>query len=579
MPLDIAHGSAWSTALPDWEERLLAGRSLVPELPLFKPVADKALAIFRRLRVPDMIGKPTFGETAEPWVFDFVAALFGCFDPETKKRMIRDFFLLIPKKNTKTTIAAGIMVTALILNERPDAEFLLIAPTQEVAKTAYAQARGMVRADAEIDADHPNGAGGFLKVRDHRKMIEHLVSGAELKILSADTDVVTGTRATGVLVDETHVLGAKPKAPEIFTELRGGLAARPDGFFLQITTQSKEEPRGQFRAELNKARAVRDGRLALPMLAVLYELPEKMARDEAWRDEATWALVNPNLERSVSIDYLRGEWLTAQERGKEAEALFASQHLNVEIGLGLHSERWIGADYWPACADKTLDGLAALMERSEVVVAGIDIGGLDDLSSVGFIGREAETRDWLHWSRSWVVPDALERRREIASKLEDLAEVGDLVIEPDTVAHVEQMAGLIAQVRDAGLLPAVGGIGVDPWGVQTLLDELDQLGFAEDAVFGVGQGFKLSGRIQSTERRLLDGRLRHGDQPIMRWALANAKTEMRGNNVLITKARAGQTKIDPLIALFNAVALMDRNPVAASAMSSPWNDPDYRMAV
>lgn len=579
MALDVAHKSAWSTALPDWEERLLDGRSLVPDLPLYRPVAAKALAIFKRLRVPDMIGKPTFGESAEPWVFDFVAAVFGCYDPATRKRMIRDFFLLIPKKNTKTTIAAGIMVTALIMNERPDAELLLIAPTQEIAKTAYSQAKGMIRADAEIDADHPERAGGFLKIRDHLKKIEHLVSGAELKILSADTDVVTGTRATFVLVDETHVLGAKPKAAEIFTELRGGLAARPDGFFLQITTQSKEEPRGQFRAELNKARAVRDGRLDLPMLAVLYELPEKMARDEAWRDEATWGLVNPNLERSVSIDYLRGEWLTAQERGREAEALFASQHLNVEIGLGLHSERWIGADYWPACADRSLDGLAALIERSEVVVAGVDMGGLDDLSAIGFLGREKDTRDWLHWTRAWVVPDALDRRKEIAAALGDLAEAGDLVIEPDTVAHTAQMAALIGEVRDAGLLPAAGGIGVDPWGVQTLLDELDALGFAEDAVFGVGQGFKLSGRILTLERRLMDGRMKHGDQAIMRWSLANAKTEMRGNNVLITKARAGQTKIDPLIALFNAVALMDRNPVAAAAFSSPWNDPDFRLAV
>lgn len=575
MSLDVAHGSGWSTALPDWEERLLEGRSLVPELPLYDQVAAKALRIFKRLRVPDMIGQPTFGETAEQWVFDFVAAVFGSYDPDTKRRMLRDFFLLIPKKNTKTTVAAAIMMTAMILNERPQAEAILIAPTQEIAKTAYAQAKGMVRAEPDLDADQ----GGIFKVRDHVKTIEHLGNGAELKILSADTDVVTGTRATYVLVDELHVLGAKPRAPEIFTEIRGGLAARPDGFFMAITTQSKEEPRGQWRAELNKARAVRDGRLDLPMLAVLYELPEKMAREEAWRDEASWGLVNPNLERSVSIDYLRNEWMMAKERGREAEALFASQHLNVEIGLGLHSERWIGADYWPACADKRLYSLGALMERSEVVVAGVDIGGLDDLSAIGFIGREKDSRDWLHWTRAWVVPDALERRREIAPALEDFAKAGDLVIEPDTVAHVEQMAGLIAQVRDANLLPLAGGIGVDPWGVQSLLDELADLGFPDDAVFGVGQGFKLSGRILSMERRLMDGRMKHGDQAIMRWSLGNAKTEMRGNNLMITKARAGQTKIDPLIALFNAVALMDRNPVAAAAFTSPWNDPDYKMAV
>jgi len=54
----------WSTAVPDWEERLLAGRSLVPALPLNRNEADRALRVFKRLKAPDMVGKPTMGEVA-----------------------------------------------------------------------------------------------------------------------------------------------------------------------------------------------------------------------------------------------------------------------------------------------------------------------------------------------------------------------------------------------------------------------------------------------------------------------------------------------------------------------------------
>jgi len=129
------------------------------------------------------------------------------------------------------------------------------------------------------------------------------------------------------------------------------------------------------------------------------------------------------------------------------------------------------------------------------------------------------------------------------------------------------MAALIAQVRDAQLLPAAGGIGLDPWGVQALVDNLAELEFPEDAVIGVGQGFKLNGAIKGLERRLMDVGLCHGAQPLMRWCLGNAKAVFQGNNTLITKARAGQTKIDPLIALFNAAILMERNPVAAKTHS------------
>ena len=68
---------AWSTAVPDWKERIVQRRSLVPDLPLFEEVAEKALRVFKRLRMPDIAGTPTNGEVCAPWVFDFVRAVFG----------------------------------------------------------------------------------------------------------------------------------------------------------------------------------------------------------------------------------------------------------------------------------------------------------------------------------------------------------------------------------------------------------------------------------------------------------------------------------------------------------------------
>ena len=140
---------AWSTAVPDWVERIMAGKSLVPELPLYDAAAEKALRIFKRLRVPDLVGNPTYGEVCGQWVFDFVRVVFGSYDPETKRRAIQDFFLLVPKKNGKSAIAAAIMVTALILNERPKAELWLVAPTKQVAGIAFVQAAGIIGLDAE----------------------------------------------------------------------------------------------------------------------------------------------------------------------------------------------------------------------------------------------------------------------------------------------------------------------------------------------------------------------------------------------------------------------------------------------
>ncbi len=116
----------WSMALPDWEQRVLAGQPLVPELPLFADEAARAVRIFSRLRLPDVPGYPTLG-VALPWLLPVVAALFGAYDEDNlRRRMIQEVFLLVPKKNGKSTGAAGIMVTAMIMNCRPQAEGVFV---------------------------------------------------------------------------------------------------------------------------------------------------------------------------------------------------------------------------------------------------------------------------------------------------------------------------------------------------------------------------------------------------------------------------------------------------------------------
>lgn len=549
-----ADDRAWSTALPDWEDRIRKGQSLVPDLPLFERPAAKALALFRRFRMPDMAGKPRLGEVCSDWQFDLVEALFGSFDPVAYRRMINEFFVLIPKKNGKTPTAAAIMLVAMLLNDRPDAEFYLISASHHIANYSFRTAKGIIAADGDL-AD-------LFHVQDHLKRITHRETGAQLAIISADGEIVTGSKASGILIDEMHVLGAKPRADEIMIELRGGFAARPEGFLLTITTQSKEEPVGQFKSELQRARRVRAGEEAAPLLPLLYEFPVKMAKAQTWRDPATWSMVNPNLGISVDPDFLREQFRKAEMDGPAELALFASQHLNVEIGMGLHSERWVGADYWPLRAVPDL-GLEDLIARSEVAVVGGDIGGADDLFSLTVVGRCRQTKAWLVWSRAWCSPDALERRKEIAPRLRDLEAAGDLVIESDVDEHVRQAAEVCLRLRAAGLLPAKAAVGLDPYGVAALVDALLGAGFDQDQLMGVGQGFRLNGAIKGVERRLMQGTLIHGDQPLMRWAIGNAKAEARGNNVMITKARAGVAKIDPLIALFNAAVLMDMGPVAS----------------
>jgi phage terminase large subunit-like protein len=549
----------WSTAVPDWERRLLAGESLVPDLPLFPEERDRALRIFNRLRLPDVVGQPKMEVAAGDWFRDIVAVLFGSLDPDANRRMVQELFLLVPKKNGKSSYAAAIMVVAMLVNRRPNAEFLLIAPTKEVAGIAYKQARNIIVADPEL-------AKAFKPPQDHIKTITHRRTGATLQIKAADTDVITGSKSTGILVDETHVFAKKPNAKEIFVEIRGALAARPDGFMIQITTQSKEPPAGVFKSELSLARDIRDGLVTLPRLAVLYEIPDRMAKDGGWKNKDLWPLVNPNMGRSVDPTFLENELTAAERDGPDQLALLASQHFNVEIGQGLRANGWAGAPHWERNAVPGLD-LARVLERSEVCTIGIDWGGADDLASLVVLGRDKDSKAWLCWSKSWARPSVFEQRKQIAPALRDFEAQGDLAIAETGEDQAADAADICEFVAQSGLLPEQNGIGLDAAGVALLVDALEERKLTQPQVVAVAQGWKLQTAISTLPLKLEDGRLKHGGQPIMAWAVGNAKQELRGSNYVVTKAAAGAAKIDPLMALFNAAMLMFQNPAAARGPS------------
>ena len=243
---------AWDLSRTDWTDRLRAGQSLLPDLPLLDNAESaRAVAIFNQLRLPDVAGRPRLATAAGPWQRDLVAALFGAWDGQ--ERHIREVFALVPKKNAKTTTGAALMVTAVLMNRRPRAEFLIVAPTQEVSDLAFRQAVGMIEGDAVLAAK--------FHIQDHLKRLTYRPTGAFLKVKSFDPKIVTGTKPSGVLLDELHVIAQAPDADRVLGQIRGGLISQPEGFLVTITTQSERAPTGVFLAELRKARKVRDGTL------------------------------------------------------------------------------------------------------------------------------------------------------------------------------------------------------------------------------------------------------------------------------------------------------------------------------
>lgn len=573
----------WSTALPDWEARIAEHKTLIPDgLPIDEQRADRALRIFKRLRVTDIPGMPTLGEVSPEWIFDLVRVVFGAHDSKRKRQLIRSFLVLIAKKNAKSTIAAGIMVTALIMNERPMGEYLILAPTKDVADNSFLPAYGMIKNDSELFKRY--------KPSDTTREIVNRLDGATLAVRSADADVVGGQKSISRFIDELWLFGKKKGAGNVLSEAEGSAASRPEGFTIYASTHSDEPPTGVYLEKLTYFRSVRDGKIEDPTsLPLIYEYPDEMLKAKAWQNPQTWHIPNPSI--GYSVDH---EWLTTELRKKEIEgssalSIFVAKHFNVEAGIGLKSGSWAGAEFWlenpktsVSNVEKSLT-FREVLRRSEVITIGIDGGGLDDLLGLAILGREAGTGKLLLWCHAWAHEIVRERRPEIATKLDELAkpprELGmppELTFVKNPGDDVYELADIVRTVKRSGKLPEKDAIGVDTFGIaaikKALQDEEGDGGISDEMIVGIPQGWKLNGAIKDTERDLAGNVILHNGGALMRFAVGNAKVVPRGNAISIDKQESGSAKIDPLMAMFHAKVLMGLNPQPAGL--SGWETDD-----
>lgn len=542
-------------ACPDWWEKIQAGQTPMPAVPVNPERAAKALAFFNRLKLTDVAGNPPLLTHCGDWFRDIMVAFLASEDPETKRRLVWELLCMVPKKNSKTTYVAALGLTALFMEKTPDRQMLLVAPSQNISERCFGFMQGMIRLDPRLQA--------IFKVQDHLKRITRHKTGTRLEVKTFDTQVVTGEIPTLTIIDELHELGKKNHAAAVMQQIRGGGITMQGGQVLMITTQSDQKPAGIWKTELDKARLIRDGKggdnpILLP---VLYEFPPELQKDESyWRNPKNWAAILPNLGKSIDPDRLLEDYQNNGKANAEAETIWVSQHLNIEIGVGHKNDGWAGAKYWAQGEDAGIT-LEALLERCEVIVVSLDGGGLDDLYGVNVLGREKGTRDWLSWSHAYCHEGVLERRQSIASRLLDFKAAGELTIYETAGDDIDAIIELIGMVKDRGLL---GAVAVDPAGLGEMVERLAEIEVTVEnkLLVGAPQGFGMMNAIKTAERKLQNGTLRHAKSALMDWCVGNVKIEPMATAIRATKQNAGDAKIDPWAALMNGVWMMSRNPVA-----------------
>lgn len=473
------------------------------------------------------------GENAPPWQERLTRLIFGHVDQEGR-RLIREVFACIAKKNGKTSYAAALALTKLLLNEDRREQVACIAATRLQARLAFDSMAAMIRAD--------EGLGERFEIVEHRHTIKYAATNSTATAVSAELASLVGFNPSLALVDELHLLGATPKGGKLVNQARTGNVGRREPLIVSISTAPLERSEGIFEATRAKARRVIAGEEVDPhFFAWLCEVPPGL--DPV--DPQNWHWSNPSLGYTLDRDRLEAN-LAGAQGDPAALRDFRSQNLNIAPEDSAGEEKWLSLAEWDAAADTTIT-LEALIAEAEHVYVGCDAGGLDDLSACCVLGKTADGR-FLIWSHQWVSRRGYDKRRA-TNPYDDFIAAGELTIFDGGAGDVAGFAEVVDLVAASGKLVL---IGIDAYGAAELGAAFADCGAEAQAV---PQGWRLTPAISWVERRLADGNLKHSGATLLRWNLGNATVTRQGNAVSISKATSvGAAKIDGVAALLNAAA-------------------------
>src|SRR5262245_139215 len=228
--------------------------------------------------------------------------------------------------------------------------------------------------------------------------------------------------------------------------------------------------------------------------------------------------------------------------------------------MSLRADGWAGANYWDRGREDGLT-LETVLGRSDAVCVGVDGGGLDDLLGIAVLGRTKDDKGWCAWTHALISPEGLERRKANGPFYDKFQADGDLTVVEELPDDISTVTEIVEKVKDAKKL---AGVGVDAIGIGGIVDSLVKIGVSQEnnLLAGVRQGISLMGAIKTVERKLVDGSFKHGGQALMTWCAGNARIVPTPTGMRVARDDSGFGKIDPLMALFNACALMALNPSA-----------------
>lgn len=450
-------------------------------------------------------------------------------------RAYREFYLEVSRKNGKSTLIAAIGLYLLVADGEPGAEIVSVAKDRGQARAVWAVGARMAKAAPALARrlripPHPEQRGDKI-------VFERELSVWTVLSKDAEGSKHHGLNLHGALIDELHTIDD----PEMIGTIETGTGSREQPITGTITTAGIESSSPVWKAKRDHGIKVAERVVHDPdAWFVIFAADPKAATNGTWRKPAVWREANPGIGRSVQLEYLKRMATRA-----ETDPLELARFLRLHLGIPTESAvSYIDLHIWDRSAGMVLEDDLVDAE----CYGGLDLSDSRDLTAFALVFPAADgALDVV--MRVWTPADTLHARstRDRADYVRWAAD-GYLIATPGEVIDYDllELEALKLSTRFD-----IQGVNYDRWGSKQLRDRLEDAGLT---MWEMGQGYaSMSAPMKELARLVHEGKIRHGGNPVLRYALAGFKAAMDPAGNVKPDRKHSTSRIDPMSALIDAI--------------------------
>jgi phage terminase large subunit-like protein len=468
-----------------------------------------------------------------PWQHQFVTDVYGTLN-EKGLRQYQYCYLEVPKKNGKSELGAALALYHTFADGEQYGEIYSCAADRQNASQVFDVAVAM------IDMCPALKKRAKLTLSQH--IITDKVSHSIYKAVSAEAYSKHGLNVSACIFDELH---AQPNRSlwDVMTTYAGD--ARDQPLWYVITTAGDDADRKSIGWEIHeKAQKIISGEIVDPRwYAKIWGIEPDFDGDIY--DEGLWHAVNPSLGITIDIEKVRQAALSA--RNSEAdERLFRWLRLNQWVSL--KRTGWLPITLW----DATERGWSHADMLGERCYVGLDLSSTTDLTAAVCVFPPSDKHeDWRQITYAWI-PEASMKERSAKDHVpyEKWVREGHMEATPGNVVDYGLVATALTAINQRY---NVQHYFSDPWQLEylkQLLPDPIQAKFIEipQTMSGMSCGMK------EIERMMRAGELTHTRNPVARWSFGNVRVAEDGNGNTKPMKNKSIERIDPTVALINAMS-------------------------